>query len=177
MDSNSFYYLCDCNDSLFFSNVYTVMKIIITILASILSGIFGRMGGAEDYDTLYRDIICSLISIGLFCLWFGFKMEYWYLYVLSFGLHWLGFSTYYEQFFGYHNMYIAGLLEGLALLPLAFTNKLIEWVIVRAMILAPVWGLVEEYIPTKILTWKDGTVIKEFLRYFSVGIVYLRRIK
>lgn len=105
-----------------------IIKILLTLIISILSGILGRMGGAKDYHTLYRDIGCSLLSIFIFCIWFEFNLNYWWVYLIVFGLHWLSFSSYYDKLFGFDNFWFSGFVLGLALLPLIFMTKILPFI-------------------------------------------------
>lgn len=70
--------------------------ILLLIPLAVTSGILGRIGGAEDYDTKYRDVGCSLIAVIASILVFGFHPGYWWVYVAMFGLHWGAFSTYWD---------------------------------------------------------------------------------
>ena len=153
-----------------------LLKIILTLLGSILSATLGRMGGAEGYNTLYRDIGCSLISVLLFILWFGFKPNYWYLYIISFGLHWGAFSTYYDKLFGFDNLWFSGFMTGLALLPLLFIEKtLLFFLIIRALVLAVLWGVFNKCLPAYVWKFRHD-VAEELLRYGVVVLTYLGRI-
>jgi hypothetical protein len=152
-----------------------LIKVLLTLLLSILSGILGRMGGAEGYNTLYRDIGCSLISILTFCLWFGFKPEYWWLYLISFGLHWASISTYFDNLFGYDNLWFSGFVTGVSLLPLIFVYKILPFFIIRSLLLAISWGLLNKLLPFMVLIWRRD-VAEEFLRYFTITITYLLRL-
>jgi hypothetical protein len=150
-----------------------IIKLFLTLILSILSGIFGRMGGAEGYDTLYRDIGCSILSIAVFCIWFGFKLDYWWIYLIVFGLHWGAFSTYYDTIFGFDNLWFSGFIVGMALFPLLFVYKIIPFFFIRAILLAILWGLYNTQIkPNYILCWRHD-IVEEFLRYFSIIITYL----
>lgn len=148
-----------------------IIKILLTLLLSILSGILGRMGGADNSNTLYRDIGCSVLSIITFCLWFGFRLDYWWIYLISFGLHWGAFSTYYDVIFGYDNLYFAGFMSGMALLPLIIVYNLWSLCIIRSILLAIIWRLLK-YLPSYVFYWRHD-ITEEFLRYFSVVITLL----
>jgi len=149
-----------------------LIKVLLTLVLSIFSGILGRMGGAHGFDTLYRDVGCALLAVIAFCLWFGFKINYWYLYLIAFGLHWATFSTYYDVIFGYDNQWFGGLMAGLALFPLLFVYKIIPFYLVRAILLIVIWGLLNKYLPQRIFCW-GRDVVEEFMRYCSVIITYL----
>ena len=151
-----------------------IIKILLTLFLSILSGILGRMGGADNSNTLFRDIGCSILSIVTFCLWFGFKWDYWWIYLISFGLHWGNFSTYYDRLFGYDNFWFSGFMSGLALLPLIIVYKLWALCIIRSILLVIIWGLLK-YLPSYVLIWRHD-IAEEFLRYFSIVVTYLLKI-
>jgi len=155
-----------------------IIKILLTLLAGILSGILGRMGGVgKPYNTRYRDIGCSILSVLIFILWFGFKQEYWYLYLISIGLHWGAFSTYYDKLFGYDNFYFSGFMSGIALLPLCFIYEILPLFFIRAILLGIIWGLLHKFLFQNIylLIWRSD-VAEEFLRYMIVILTYLGKI-
>lgn len=152
-----------------------IIKIIITLLGTTLSATLGRMGGAEGYHTLYRDIGCSILSILMFILWFGFKPDYWYLYVISFGLHWGAFSTYYDTIFGFDNFWFSGFMTGLALFPLLFIEKMLPFFIIRALVLAILWGVFNKCLPDYVGKFRHD-VAEELLRYGVIALTYLWRI-
>ena len=149
-----------------------LIKILLTLFLSICSGILGRMGGAEGYDTLYRDVGCSLLSILAFILWFGFKTNYWWIYLIVFGLQWLAFTTYWDWLFKFDNLWFAGFIVGVALLPLFFVDKILPFFLIRVILLAFVWGLLNKLLPSYVFYWRHD-IAEEFLRYFSVIITYL----
>ena len=174
-----------------------IIKILILIILSILSGILGRLGGRAKNGSWYdflsdskaRDVGCSIISIIAFCLCFGFKLKFWWAYIISFGLHWGAFSTYWDNTnniifdkickiinwqYPKDNFYLSGFMSGLALLPLIITYKLYGLYVIRSILLAVTWGLLNKFLPSKFLIWQRD-VIEEFLRYFSVVVFYLRR--
>lgn len=149
-----------------------LLKIILTIVISILSGTLGRMGGAQGYNTLYRDIGCSLLSVLTFIIWFGFRLDYWWIYLIIIGLHWASYSTYYDKLFGFDNFWFSGFVVGLSLLPLIFMYKFLPLLIIRSLSLAVIWGLLNRFLPAYVFIWRRD-VAEEFLRYFSVIITYL----
>lgn len=134
-------------------------------LLAILGGILGRTGGAHGYDTKYRDfgipaLVC--LSIGLV---YGFS--WWFL--LIFLLTFAALTTYWDKLFGYDNLWFSGLVTGLTLYsarPIGITP---EFIIIRSIGLCLIWGLLNKYMPRKLLFWR-GDVANEFLRYFSVII-------
>jgi hypothetical protein len=151
------------------------MIIIILLLLSILCGVLGRLGGrAKDgiwYDflsnTKARDIGCSLMVLSSLLIVFGFHLNLWWVYLLLILLHLGAFSTYYDTIFGYDNLWFSGFMVGLALLPFAWFG--IAWwlILIRAILLAIIWGCLNKYLPDKVLIWRRD-VAEEFLRYLSV---------
>lgn len=98
------------------------MNITLIVILSVVAGILYRMGGSSKFNTLYRDIGCSLVSLAL-CLVLGLKAGLWATlgaYFLTFGLTWGALSAYWgqdEKKFGY---WAHGLGLALAILPIAF---------------------------------------------------------
>lgn len=66
---------------------------IIVLLASVASAILYRMGGADGFNTKYRDIGCSLLSV----LLIGYLVSWHWTLILVFGLTWGALSTYWKQ--------------------------------------------------------------------------------
>lgn len=140
----------------------------------LLSGLFGRMGGAGKHghwydwmlDTKWRDIGCSIILILAVIVIDGYKPEFWLAYLLTFGLTWASFCTYWDKLFGYDNLWFSGFVVGLAGLPLGFINKeLLVIVLIRVLVLTLVWGCLNKFLPQMVLIWKRD-VVEEFGRYF-----------
>ena len=145
------------------------MNILLIIILSVLSGILGRIGGAQGYDSKFRDVGCSLITLFALCVLVGFNFALWWVYLIIFGLHWLTFSTYFSWLFGKDNLWVSGFAVGLAILPL------LDWTLfIRAILLAIIWGCLNKYLPSagvrgdkRILFWRRD-VVEEVLRYASV---------
>lgn len=57
-------------------------------LLAFISGVVGRMGGTGKYDTLYRDIGVSLLTVIAIILFQGFEINHIWGYALIFGLSW-----------------------------------------------------------------------------------------
>lgn len=142
----------------------------IYVLLSLLSGLFGRMGGAGKhghwYDfllhTLWRDLGCSAIVVAVLWMNFGFHPI---VYSAVFLLHWGAFSTYWDKLFGYDNMWFSGGMVGLALAPIIFIDISLWWIVLcRIIILTVAWGCLNKYLPAKVLCWKRD-VAEEYSRY------------
>jgi hypothetical protein len=125
--------------------------IIITILASLLSGTLYRFGGAakkgDKWDWLRwsktRDWGCPLIVLGMTFL-FGFGAStVWYLHLISFLLAWGALTTYWDDIFGYDNFYVHGFMIGLAFLPYVYSMDPTAWVwfLARAGVMGVFMGL------------------------------------
>ena len=91
-------------------------KIIAVIVASVLSAILYRMGGAGGvYNTKYRDVGCSLLS----CLLVGYLVSWHWTLILVFGLTWGALTTYWKQSprAKWYHWLITGAAYSLATLP------------------------------------------------------------
>ena len=149
-----------------------IITIILTIFLAILSGILGRLGGRTKdgswYDflsnTKTRDIGCTLIILETFCLWFGFNIHYWWIYLITILLHIGAFSTYWDFLFKFDNFWFSGFIVGIALTPLCIVYKLYLLLIIRSILLAIIWGLLNKYLSSQIFIWRQD-IIEEFLRY------------
>ena len=149
------------------------------IILSIVSGIFGRLGGRDKdglwYDfiskTWIRDWLCPLIALIALWLLVGFKLSYWWAYLIAYGLMGVSLSTYYDWMFKKDNLWVSGCIVGLSIIPLRLDVVL---VITRAIMLAVIWGCLNKYLPSagiagdkRILLWRRD-IVEEFIRYFSV---------
>lgn len=93
-----------------------IIKVIAVIIASILSAIAYRTGGASGYNTKYRDVGCSLLS----CLLVGYLVSWHWTLILVFWLTWASLTTYWK--FGqvnakWYHWLITGAAYSLATLP------------------------------------------------------------
>lgn len=152
-----------------------VYKIILTIALAVLSGILGRMGGASKsgqwyapiLDTNWRDVGCALILLAVTILWFGWQPQNWLAYVLAGLLTFASFRTYWDWLFGYDCMWFAGLCVGVAGLPLMWVAGDSWWLFpIRIAVLSVIWGVLNRYLPQKVLFWRRD-VVEENLRYMS----------
>ena len=142
---------------------------------AILSGVLGRMGGAGKsgqwydrlLDTKWRDIGCSIIFVLCAILLFGWSPSFWWAYGLVFLLHWGAFSTYWDEMWGYDNLWFSGFMVGLAGTPLLFIDhSLWGFLLGRTIVLTVVWGCLNKYLPQKgIWIWRRD-IVEEFSRYF-----------
>ena len=137
---------------------------IVLIVLSIVSGIAGRMGGSGRYSRLWRLLGCSFIAILALCLFIPFKLSFWWVYFIIFGLHIGAFSTYWDEVFGFDNLWVSGFCVGLAMFP-AIALGVVWWILlIRAIFLAIAWGLLNLYV-YPIGKWNRAQV-EEFCRYF-----------
>lgn len=156
------------------------MKIFILLFLSIVCGILGRLGGKAKNGSWYdflsntkaRDIGCPLTILSTILVLFGFHLNLWWVYLIIIPLHLGAFSTYWDFLFGYDNHWFSGFVVGLTLIPLAFFDIIWYLILIRAILLAIIWGCLNKYLPSKILIW-NRDITEEFLRYFSVVITLL----
>jgi hypothetical protein len=130
-----------------------------------LSGLFGRMGGAKGYDTKWRDLGCPAVFLAAFFWYFGWAPAFWWAYLAAFVLMFGALTTYWDEVFGYDNMWFSGAVVGVAAVPLLFVVPSLIWVfLARVFFLALWWGGLNKWLPAK--TWKwDRAVVEEFCRY------------
>ena len=131
---------------------------------AVVSGTLGRMGGkGKPYNTLYRDIGCSIIVVITTIILFGWYPAFWWAYLMIFGLHWAAFTTYWDWLFkGEDNLSFAGAMVGLALSPVLFIDLGLWWVVLaRSAALCVIWGGLNKYLPQI----KGRDVVEEFTRY------------
>jgi len=150
------------------------MTILYFIMLSFLSGVLGRMGGAgksgQWYDKLlntkWRDVGCSIIAIVALWLLFGVQRSAWWVYLIIFGLHWGAFSTYWDWMYkNWDNFWFSGFMVGVSMFPAMILFPWLWWVfVVRAVILAMLWGCFNKFLPEKVWLWRRD-VAEEFLRY------------
>lgn len=142
-----------------------MIEFLALILLALLSGFFGRMGGANGYDTKWRDIGCSFIVVLVTGLLFGWHKDVWWVYPLIFVLHWGAFATYWQFLFrGIDNLWFSGAMTGLAIAPIVAINEnLWPLVVLRSIVLCVIWGALNEYLPNK----PGRDIREEFWRYAS----------
>ncbi len=115
-----------------------MVKILLWLGLSILSGILYRLGGSAkrgnwlDFarNSKTRDVGCPLVLLGLVWVLFGLKWHFWWAYLATFGLSWGGLTTYWDWLFGYDNFYAHGFFCGLAGIPLLWAG--VAWPVILA---------------------------------------------
>ena len=146
------------------------MTILTLIIASILCGVLGRMGGSGNYPRQVRVVgipatLCMLsgylaltnnIQVNIVCL------------VITLGLLCASVSTYWDWIFGYDNFWFHGFMIGLSFAPIAFPNHWLGFAI--STILCTLWmGFW-----SKIWNWD---IAEEFGRYailpFCVWLLFI----
>lgn len=142
-------------------------------LIMLLSGLFGRLGGAGKegnwydglLDTKWRDIGCSILVVLFLIINHGWQPSFWWVYLAIFGLHWAFFSTYFDKVFGYDNLAFSGLMVGLAISPILFIDPSLWWLVtLRCFILSASWWALNKFLPDRVLLWRRD-VAEEFCRY------------
>ena len=77
-----------------------IIKLLMILVASILSAILYRMGGkGKPYNTKYRDMGCPTVLLALVASLFGLKLGFWWVYLLLFGLSFGALTTYWDFLF------------------------------------------------------------------------------
>lgn len=103
-------------------------KILITIVASIISGCLYRWGGSDWGNTKIRDLGCPTIAIGLLLyLYPHYDWKILLSYFLTFGLYFGSMTTYWKkkgEDARWWNWLLTGLGYSLAFLPFAFASGL-----------------------------------------------------
>ena len=75
-----------------------MVKLAIGLLAVIASSALYRCGGkGKPYNTKYRDLGCPTVLLALVVALFGFKMAFWWVYLVSFGLAFAALTTYWDD--------------------------------------------------------------------------------
>ena len=144
-------------------------KPLILLLAALLAGILGRMGGAKGYNTKFRDLGVAFIFTGLM-VWFtrgSFNLWLLLAHLVAFLALFGALTTYWDNLFGWDNMWFAGFVTGLAAFPYSIISR--HWIGfgARAFLLAIIWGLLNKFLPKKIL-FLQRVIVEEFSRYFFV---------
>lgn len=153
----------------------------IIIILSVISGIFGRLGGRDKDGSWYdfiskswvRDWLCPLIALLALWLIIPFRSSLWRAYLITYLLTAGSLATYWDWLFGdKDNLWFAGWMSGLAFLPLMFAGVHLYALLPRAFLLAAIWGGLNKWLPSKVLLWRRD-IAGEFLRYFTLPITLL----
>ena len=116
------------------------------LIACALSALLYRLGGAKGYNTKFRDIGCPFVLLCLVGALFGFKLAFWWVYVLLFGLSFGALTTYWDKIFGYDNYWFHGFMCALPGLLLCFV--LPWWIPVLRLIICTVgmgyWSKIQD---------------------------------
>lgn len=148
------------------------LNIGLLLVLSIISGILGRMGGAEGFNTKYRDLGVPAVFVAIMCLFTQIRgIAEWSALVISALLLFGALTTYWQKLFSEDNLWFSGFICGLATMPLLWCGIALWAIIARALLLAVIWGLLNRY-RKPILIWR-GDVVEEFLRYFSLILTLL----
>ena len=134
------------------------------LIACILSALCYRCGGMGKEDTAEpkwipkwmrntkaRDLGCPTVMLIALWLMEGFKLPYWWVYLLTFGLNFAALTTYWDFMFGYDNFYMHGLMIGLAGIPLLWCGVPTPVVMLRIVICALGMGLWSKWIGNDVL--------------------------
>lgn len=138
-----------------------LLKIIITLVAAIVSGVFGRMGGSDKYNTKWRDFGCAFIVCFLMALWYGW---HWTL-ILCFGLQFGALTTYFKKkgtSARWYHWLIVGFAWSLSTIPYVWAMGLWEGFGVRSFVL-----------PLLVMGWCvliSNAVVEEFGRYLLLAL-------
>ena len=120
-----------------------MLKVLVWLIASVLGAILYRMGGSEKFDTLFRDLGVSLITL----LLLGFLgLRFSWFYVLVFGLQWGALSTYryflhkpVDYYWYYYSLH--GFMIGLACFPLYWVGFHWYSILGRTLLMAITMGI------------------------------------
>ena len=149
-----------------------MVKIAIWLLTTVLCGVFYRLGGVgKPFNTRYRDIGCSLITLILWWVLVGFQISLWWVYLIVFGLIWGALSTYWDWLFGYDNFWFSGFMIGLAMFPLMWGD--VSWyaILIRSIVLSISIGLWSKFIDKDWLEeFGRGALITLTLPLLFIGV-------
>lgn len=130
----------------------------VIILFAILAGILGRMGGATNFNTKYRDLGIPFLFVGYQLLTRHSIINI--PYFLTFGLLFAALTTYWDWLFkDIDTFWFSGFIVGLALLPV----QAWQIVLIKAVLLGVVWEAIHRYMPK--LWFKERGVAEELARY------------
>ena len=122
-----------------------MVKILVIVGLSILSGILYRMGGTGGkwyLNTKVRDIGCAVCGLAGMVVLFD---NPWWIHVIS-GVALFGaLTTYLDSIFGYDNFWVHGLIVGIAYLPYAIVGGAWIGFILRCAVISVAMGLVSKF--------------------------------
>jgi hypothetical protein len=144
------------------------MGILIWLSSSILAGILGRMGGAgKPYKTWMRDWVIPFLFLLTISLKVNIDFRVWWIYLITYILMGFSLTTYWDWLFNnIDNLWFSGFVVGLSTIPCIFLGIKLYSILVRATLLAIIWGSLNKWLPK--MWFKDRAVPEEFLRYVSV---------
>jgi hypothetical protein len=88
-----------------------------------------------------RDWLCPFFVYGSFAMFFSpLSFLQWGMLVLCYPLLGGALTTYFDKWFGFDNYWFAGFVCGIASFPLVFYGVSFWLIIIRAMVLAILWG-------------------------------------
>jgi len=148
------------------------MGILIIAISCVISATLYRAGGMSQESTAkpawiplwmrkswVRDGLCPLVLLGAVIALFGLKIDYWWAYLLTYGLSWGALSTYWDFITGDDNFYLHGLGCSLATIPLLWC-EVPWWIILLHGIVCTVgMGLWSSYTDTDWLEEKGRGVL------------------
>lgn len=147
-----------------------MVKIGLLIVASILVGILGRIGGkGKPYRSWMRDWLIPVIFISIL-LWFkpqSLNLRSLMAYLIGFLALGASLTTYWDFLFGFDNLWLSGFIVGLSAIPFLWCGIALWVIIGRTLILAIIWGSLNKIKYDRILFWRRD-VAEEFLRYTSI---------
>ena len=160
------------------------ISILIIVLLSVICAIFGRAGGMDKSPTALptwipvwlrqswvRDWLCPMC---VYILFFPFNNPIsmdivWWL--VAYGFTGLSLTTYWDNMFSYDNLYFSGFMVGFSAMFLIGLGVAWWILLIRAIVLAGVWGGLNWYCNKKGSKVADGT--EELLRYGSLVLTLL----
>lgn len=118
------------------------LKVIILILATVISAILYRLGGiGKPFKTWMRDWIIPAVSFAVMIFVLKIKAP-WYIHLISYGVMGGALTTYWDKIFGYDNYYTHGAGIALAYLPYVLVGAIpIVAFLIRVVVLALSMGL------------------------------------
>ena len=145
-----------------------IFKILLLLGLSSLSAFLYRRGGTNK-GTLWRDVGCSLVTLVALWLLLGFKLSYWWAYLLTFGLSWGALASYWcldEKKWGY---WAHGLGLSLAVLPFAYITG--QWLgfALRTIVLTALITVWSELVGD--VNWEEGG--RGFLIIFTIPLILI----